>query len=72
MKPRRTGEPDLGQPDQVCRLPHPYAWWWLRSPGGESDAAKAIINANGQVITGGNWVDNNDAVRPCMWIDLNA
>lgn len=50
----------------------PYAWWWLRSPGGESDAAKAIINANGQVITGGNWVDNNDAVRPCMWVDLNA
>ena len=45
-----------------------YSWWWLRSPGGETDAAKAIVNADGRVTTGGNWVDNNDSVRPAMWI----
>lgn len=47
-----------------------YVWWWLRSPGGANDAAKAIINADGQVCTGGNWVTNNDAVRPCIVVDL--
>ena len=46
----------------------PYSWWWLRSPGGETDAAKAIVNADGLISTGGNWVDNNDSVRPAMWI----
>lgn len=49
-----------------------YNWWWLRSPGGESDAAKAIVNGNGTVTTGGNWVDNNDAVRPAMWVSIDA
>lgn len=49
-----------------------FAWWWLRSPGGETDAAKAIVDANGQVGTGGNWVNNNDAVRPCLVVDLDA
>lgn len=48
----------------------PFAWWWLRSPGGASDAAKAVVTADGKVTTGGNWVNNNDMVRPAMWIDL--
>ena len=47
-----------------------YSWWWLRSPGGETDAAKAIVNADGRITTGGNWVDNNDSVRPAMWISI--
>lgn len=48
-----------------------YNWWWTRSPGGETDAAKAIVNGNGAVTTGGNWVDNNDSVRPAMWISTD-
>ena len=49
-----------------------YNWWWLRSPGGETDAAKAIVNGGGAVTTGGNWVDNNDSVRPAMWISADG
>lgn len=50
----------------------PYSWWWLRSPGGSTDAAKAIVNDKGTISTGGNWVTNNDAVRPSMWVDTDT
>ena len=49
----------------------PYSWWWLRSPGGANNAAKAIVNDKGKVTTGGNWVTNNDSVRPAMWVDTS-
>ena len=49
----------------------PYDWWWLRSPGGSNDAAKAIVNDKGKIMTGGNWVTNNDAVRPAMWVKMH-
>lgn len=48
-----------------------YDWWWLRSPGGSNDAAKAIVNDKGKIMTGGNWVTNNDAVRPAMWVKMH-
>ena len=48
-----------------------FSWWWLRSPGGADDAAKAIVNADGTVCTGGNWVTNNDSVRPAMWVKMH-
>lgn len=39
-------------------------WWWLRSPGNNSDNA-ANVNNNGYVNDNGNNVDNdNNAVRP--------
>ena len=49
----------------------PFSWWWLRSPGGADDAAKAIINDKGTICTGGNWVTNNDSVRPAMWVKMH-
>ena len=49
----------------------PYSWWWLRSPGGADDGAKAIINDQGTIGTGGNWVTNNDSVRPAMWVKMH-
>ena len=49
----------------------PFDWWWLRSPGGSNDAAKAIVNDKGKITTGGNWVTNNDAVRPAMWVKMH-
>jgi len=48
-----------------------FDWWWLRSPGGSNDAAKAIVNDKGKIMTGGNWVTNNDAVRPAMWVKMH-
>lgn len=41
-------------------------WWWLRSPGNNSNNA-ANVNNNGNVNRSGNNVNNNDAVvRPAL------
>ena len=46
-------------------------WWWLRSPGGNQCTA-AIVNYDGDVGEDGlSVVDDSDAVRPALWIDLN-
>ena len=43
-------------------------WWWLRSPGSESDKA-AGIHFNGADFFDGNHVEvANNGVRPAMWI----
>ena len=47
-------------------------WWWLRSPGDHSYYA-AVVGYDGSVIDYGNTVSNdNDAVRPALWIDLEV
>lgn len=46
-------------------------WWWLRSPGYSQDSA-AGVNIIGRVGVGANPVSIVKAVRPAMWIDLNA
>ena len=47
-------------------------WWWLRSPGGNQCTA-AIVNYDGDVGEDGlSVVDDSDAVRPALWIDLNS
>ena len=47
-------------------------WWWLRSPGGKQLYA-ANVDTDGDVYRNGNDVDNdNIAVRPALWIDLNS
>lgn len=55
-------------------------WWWLRSPGEYSDYA-ACVYSSGSIREKGNPVDYNGgfdyryarcAVRPALWIDLNA
>lgn len=47
-------------------------WWWLRSPGNSSSRA-AGTRGGGGVDENGRYVVNlGDAVRPAMWIDLNA
>ena len=46
-------------------------WWWLRSPGGNSDRA-AYISFDGSDSYIGDYVDcEYYAVRPAMWIKLN-
>lgn len=45
-------------------------YWWLRSPGVDSDNA-AVVSPDGDVSSDGNCVDFSDnAVRPALWINL--
>ena len=47
-------------------------WWWLRSPGVIPDSA-ASVDVDGDVDEYGDGVDfDYIAVRPALWIDLNA
>lgn len=47
-------------------------WWWLRSPGGSQDGASGVSYI-GSVGVGGIRVDiDRFAVRPAMWINLDA
>ena len=48
------------------------AWWWLRSPGDDSDYA-AEVNYVGWVSRHGSYVDgNNDGVRPALHLNLQS
>lgn len=47
-------------------------WWWLRSPGYDSNRA-ACVSSGGLVNARGNGVDgDDDAVRPALWINLDS
>jgi len=47
-------------------------WWWLRSPGYSMNIA-AYFRDSGEIREYGNCVNFDDiAVRPALWIDLNA
>ncbi len=46
------------------------SWWWLRSPGDDSDRA-AIVSSHGYVDFYGNYVrSSKNGVRPALWINL--
>jgi tetratricopeptide (TPR) repeat protein len=52
--------------------PSDNCWWWLRSPGGYQNFA-AYVSRYGDVYGGGHAVHSVDgAVRPALWIDLDA
>ncbi|MDO4177429.1 MAG: DUF6273 domain-containing protein, partial [Bacillota bacterium] len=45
-------------------------WWWLRSPGSNSDYAARVLSL-GSVDGSGDDTDHEDgAVRPALWINL--
>lgn len=47
-------------------------WWWLRSPGSDSDSA-AFVRDDGAVSCGGYDIESNsDAVRPALYLNLNS
>ena len=47
-------------------------WWWLRSPGRQSDYA-AAVKTDGSVISEGSFVANDGAaVRPTIWINTGT
>jgi hypothetical protein len=47
-------------------------WWWLRSPGDNRVDFAGVVRSSGQSSTDGHRVDNENGVRPAMWIDLSA
>ena len=47
-----------------------HCWWWLRSPGYDSDYAARVYN-DGDVYYYGYGVDDDyDCVRPALWIEI--
>ena len=54
----------ISAPNGTCQ-------WWLRNPG-MSAAYAATVGHNGDVVMWGTYVTNSCAVRPAMWVDLNA
>jgi len=44
-------------------------WWWLRSPGDDSDRA-AYVKTAGYVSTIGRFVSLSGGVRPTLWLNL--
>lgn len=52
-----------------------YCYWWLRTPGSARFNPSAVeVNPNGMIIKQGAYVGFIDtaAIRPAMWIDVNA
>ncbi len=46
-------------------------YWWLRSPGYESDFV-SVVSTSGNVNTNGNYVHSDIAVRPAMHLNLSS
>lgn len=47
-------------------------WWWLRSPGYNSNFSALVISDGVVRVFGGNVSLSNGAVRPALWIDLKS
>ena len=46
-------------------------WWWLRTPGDDNSVNAAFICGGGDIHSDGTIVDNdNNGVRPAMWLNL--
>lgn len=43
-------------------------WWWLRSPGQESDCAVRVSTDGKLTLYRGAFVNRNGGVRPAMWV----
>ena len=46
-------------------------WWWLRSPGSNQYAASIVLNGGDVTYYGHSVSNDNDAVRPALWIDIS-
>ena len=48
------------------------SWWWLRTPGINSNSA-TCVNFDGRVHVAGYYVsDENGGIRPAMWVSLES
>lgn len=48
----------------------PCTWWWLRTPGYYRSCASSVRTRG--TITSNRVYDNSGAVRPAIWVDINA
>lgn len=48
-----------------------FCWWWLRSPGYRQDYAASVFIDGGVYESGSYVFDDDNAVRPALWINLN-
>jgi hypothetical protein len=46
------------------------AWWWLRSPGSDSDSAAHVSNVGSVYASGNNVPRDSGGVRPALWLNL--
>jgi len=61
---------DQYDPNRVAYYGSSAAWWWLRSPGGDSIHA-ADVFSNGHVLVDNHLVGNSSGgVRPALWLNL--
>lgn len=49
-----------------------YCWWWLRSPGRNSNDAADVLHDGSVYDFGSDVNDSDDAVRPALWINLGS
>ncbi len=47
-----------------------YVWWWLRTPGVDTDHSAAVSHVGGMYRSGDRVSRNDWGVRPCIWINL--
>ena len=47
-------------------------WWWLRSPGGDSNYASRVFRDGCLYDYGGMVIEQGGGVRPAVWLDLEA
>ena len=60
---------DNGDKRIAYNLKGTASWWWLRSPGYDSDHA-AGVDGGGRISVGGNFVSAEGGVRPALWLNL--
>lgn len=46
--------------------------WWLRTPGFDSDYAACVVGCDGDISYGGDYLNNDNAVRPAIWIEFTS
>ena len=73
-KKERECEPTLYARAQGVRvsLPEETCWWWLRTPGFDSDYAACVVGCHGDISYGGDYLNNDNAVRPAIWIEFTS
>ena len=70
----RQCKPTAYAKEQGCYIEfsNENCWWLLRSPG-DNQFFAAYVFFDGSVNTAGNYVaDSSSAIRPALWIDLEA
>ena len=57
---------------QGAALTKDRPWWWLRTPGLDTDHAAAVSYSGGMYRSGDRVSRTDWGVRPCIWIDLDS